>query len=306
MYKKIYHTTSEFLPSTDLPLSWTNSAEEEEISIIKIGRKNVWLNGGNFNDIDNFITSIEKFSKNKKIVIRGCNKKTTQKLKKIGFNETLFAKEAIIELNKEIPITQKLLRRINSLLKRGQVKEISNSKKNDILFDSFLGTTVHSGKPQLKNLFLDKLNQNTRLFIFEIIPNQWEGAILISKNSHSKMQGEQFFRKKNGMNGVMDTLVFQIGHILNNEGYAEFSLGEVPFIVKDELSSFSKTNLLHVIGKRIKFAYNYEGLHHFKNKFAARWDDIFICTNGKLKLYDIYRMAKKSNLLALTIYKIFN
>jgi glycosyltransferase 2 family protein len=306
LYKEIYHTKSEFIPSQNLPLSWTNNPGGDKISTIKISKNCIWLNGGSFKNIENFTTLIDNFSNNKNIVIRGCNRLVVKKLKEKGFSETLFAKEAIIELNKDILITDKLLKRINSLLKRGRIKEIFNSEENNIHFNMFLKLTVHQDMPKLKNLFLDKLSENTRLFIYEINQNQWEGAILISKNSESKMQGEQFFRKKAGMNGVMDALVFQMLKILRNEGYSEFSLGEVPFIATNKAARFSKANLLSFIGKRFQFAYNYQGLHYFKDKFATRWDDIYICTNRKLKFYDLFIMAKKSNLIALAIYKIFN
>lgn len=290
----------------NLPLSWTINIGLDEVSAIKISRNSLWLNGGSMKNIDNFISTVKKYSKKKQIIIRGCDKSVTNKLKQNGYYETLFAKEAIIELNNKIQLTNKLNRRIRSLLKRGSVREISYSKENILLFNEFTKKTVHSSEPQLKHLFIDRLTDKTRLFVFEITPNHWEGAILISKNSESKMQGEQFFRKINGMNGIMDTLVFQISNILENEGFSEFSLGEVPFVVKDDFSYFSKTNLLRFIGNKFKFAYNYEGLYHFKAKFASRWDDVFICSNRKLKFLDIFGMVKKSNLLSLTLYKIFN
>ncbi len=306
MYKDNYNTSTLNNSIHNLPLSWTIDFGQDEVSAIKIRKNSLWLNGGSMKNIENFLDTIEHYSKKKQIIIRGCDKSVTNKLKENGYHNTLFAKEAVIELSKCFPLTEKLNRRIRSLLKRGSVMEVSYSKETIHLFNEFIKTTVHSREPQLKHLFIDRLTNKTRLFVFEIIPNKWEGAILISKNSKSKMQGEQFFRKLNGMNGVMDTLVFQISEILKKEGFSEFSLGEVPFVVKDDFSYFSTTNFLRFIGSKFKFAYNYEGLYHFKDKFATRWDDVFICSNQKLKLFDIFGMVKKSNLLSLTLYKIFN
>ncbi len=306
MYKEIYNTSDSMIESHNLPLNWTIDIGRDEVSAIKISRNNLWLNGGSVQTIENFFNSVQNFSKKKQIIIRGCDKTVTNKLKEKGYHETLIAKEAVIELNNINQLTDKLNRRIKSLLKRGKVKEIPDTKENILLFNEFFKKTVHSIEPQLKHLFLDKLTNNTRLFVFEISKNKWEGAILISKNSKSKIQGEQFFRKINGMNGIMDTLVFQICDILKKEGYTEFSLGEVPFITNDTISSFSKTNLLRFIGRKFKFAYNYEGLFHFKDKFTTRWEDVFICSKKKLKFYDIFGMVKKSNLLSLALYKIFN
>jgi len=304
--KETHKTPFQKKSNHNLPLSWTVDIGLDEVSSIKIGKNSLWLNGGSMQHSENFLTSIEKYSKKKQIIIRGCDKTVTNKLKEKGYFETLFAKEAVIELNNEIPLTDKLKRRIRSLLKRGTVKEIYYSPENIHLFDEFKKDCVHSSEPQLKHLFIDRLSNKTRLFVFEINPNNWEGAILISKNSDSKMQGEQFFRKRNGMNGIMDTLVFQIGEILKREGYAEFSLGEVPFVTNDAFSTFSKAHLLRFIGRKFKFAYNYEGLFNFKDKFSTRWDNLYICSNREIKFYDIFGMVRKSNLLSLTFYKIFN
>nr|MDA3860834.1 hypothetical protein [Melioribacteraceae bacterium] len=105
MYKEIYHIKSDLKPSIGLPLSWTNIQGDDKVSIIKIGRKSIWLNGGSFYNTDNFTSIIKNLSKTKKVVIRGCNKSVSQKLKENGFSQTLFAQEAIIELCKEIPIS---------------------------------------------------------------------------------------------------------------------------------------------------------------------------------------------------------
>lgn len=292
--------------SHNLPLSWNTALGNNELSAIKISRNNYWLNGGTINNVENFYDTIQKFTESKKIIIRGCNNLISNNLKERGYHETLIAKEAVIELKNNLQITDKLNRRIKSLLSRGEVKEIPYSKENILRFKKFKKMSVNSNEPNLKHLFQDKLSTRTRLFVFEISEDNWEGAILISKNSDSKMQGEQFFRKINGMNGIMDTLVFKITQILKKEGYSEFSLGEVPFIGSHKNSNFSRSKLLQLIGRRFRFAYNYEGLFHFKNKFATRWDDLFICSNQELKFFDIYGMVKESNLLALALHKIFN
>ncbi len=305
MYKDSYHIKDLSDQSSNLPLSWTNCIGKEELSIIKIGRKSIWLNSGSFNNTNDFATSITNLTDAKNIIIRGCNKSVSDKLSKDGYKSTLFAKEAIIELNKEIKFSKKFNRRIGSLLKRGCVKEVVFSNKNATFLNDFLKSTIHWKKPKLRNLFLDELNEKTRLFVYEIYPNKWEGAILVSQNSKHKIQGEQFFRKRDGLNGVMDTIVYQICKTFKNEGYREFSLGETPFIIAQNSTKLSKTNILHFIGKRIKFAYNYEGLHYFKNKYATRWDDLFICSKGKLHFWDLFKMAKESNLLALLLYKAF-
>mgnify|MGYP002398312733 CR=1 FL=1 len=276
------------------------------MSTIKIGRKSVWISSGNFSNNDDFSEIITKYSSNKRVIIRGCNSEISTTLKINGFQRTLFAQEAIINLKKPITLSKKHQRRIKSLLNRGSVKEVYYNKKNEKQFSEFLKSTVHWKKPKLKNLFLDKIDKNTRLFVFEFDENKWEGAILVSQNSPSKMQGEQFFRKKDGKNGIMDTLVYHLVNLFSEEGFNEFSLGEVPFITSDNINTTFKAKLLKQIGRKIKFAYNYENLFYFKNKFATYWDDVYICTNTSLNFWDLLGIARKSNLLSLIAYKILN
>jgi hypothetical protein len=192
------------------------------------------------------------------------------------------------------------------LLARGKVREIYYSEANNKIFESFLKKTIHTDKPKLENLFLDKFSSETRLFIFEFAPNNWEGAILVSQNSRTKIQGEQFYRVREGKNGIMDTLVYELSNIFYNEGFLEFSLGEVPFLINSKFRNSWKTKFINIAGNRIKYAYNYQSLHYFKDKFATSWNNIYVCSNKRFLLWDLLGVAKKSNLLNLAIFKMFN
>lgn len=307
----IYFIGTEIIDTTltqinHLPLSWTYNSPKTKLSLVKIGRRSFWINGGNLSNLNQFNNEISKFSSKTNIYIRGCNIKTSNMLVSNGFKKTFFAKEAIIDLHFKKELSTKHTRRIKSLIKRGKIKEILFTKENKILFDNFLKETVHSHKPKLKHLFLDKLNTSTRFFVFEFTKDVWEGGILVSQNSETKMQGEQFFRKNNGKNGIMDVLVYELSNIFYKEGFKEFSLGEVPFLVNGENNLRWKAKLINILGRKIKYAYDYEKLRYFKSKFATRWDDIYICSNKTISFIDLFGIARKSNLLMLAIYKIFN
>jgi len=306
MYKDYYYISNKSVSEHNLPLSWTYSKNKNELTFINIGKRSIWLSGGSFNDISSFSKVINEYSRKNRIIIRGCNNTVATKLSNIGFFKTPFACEAIIELNAKKHFSKNTLIRINSLLKRGRVKEIQFSDESNKIFDNFIPSTVHWNKPQLKHLFLDKTSNSTRLFVYEIIPNIWEGAILVSQNSAIKIQGEQFFRKKIGKNGIMETIVYEACNILKEEGFSEFSLGEVPFVTQKNDKKLYFSYLVKLVGKSIKFAYNSDGLFYFKNKFANRWDDLYICSNRKFRLWNLFGIARKSNLFSLIIYKIFN
>jgi len=61
------------------------------------------------------------------------------------------------------------------------------------------------------------------------------------------------------------------------------SLGEVPFH-HDEASVNWKSQSINSAGRMFKFAYNYPGLFHFKNKFSPHWQPVYLCAKPRLIL----------------------
>ena len=84
--------------------------------------------------------------------------------------------------------------------------------------------------------------------------------------------------------GVMEALFAGTMDILKEEGFKEFSLGEVPF-VSDSFDSATALNsgqhvkekVLFCTGYLLKYAYNFENLFRFKNKFRPVWRPVYIC-----------------------------
>jgi len=80
----------------------------------------------------------------------------------------------------------------------------------------------------------------------------------------------------------MECLVAGIVEILSREGIREWSLGEAPFMLlmehnKEELNFMEKLTVS--AGAWSKYAYNFEGLYRFKNKFAPEWRPVMLCTD---------------------------
>ena len=290
-----------------LPLSWINSTKNTFVNYIKLGFSTFWIYSCSISNISTIANILKNLSKkpNANFVIRGCNKKISKYLYQNNFDSIIIGKEAIIELGQDPFIKKSLKELVKRGLKNGIIKEIDNSTKSVKKLEEIKSNSAHSNEPQLKYLFLDEFIPETRVFAFINKMNIWQGAILISLNSPQKVQTELLLRRISAPNGMMEALINYIYNILKKEGFKEWSLGEVPFIVDpNDLMFLSKPYILNKIGKALKYAYNYEGLYYFKNKFATRWENIYLCARPTVKFRHIFMLSAKSRLLSLTLYKL--
>ncbi|MBI9071681.1 MAG: DUF2156 domain-containing protein [Melioribacteraceae bacterium] len=171
----------------------------------------------------------------------------------------------------------------------------------------FYKYTTHSNEPKLKNLFYDNIFEGMSFFVFYKNNNfysvqNWLGAILLSQNSSIKLHTELLLRRKDAPVGIMEALIFEIFNTLDKSGFSELSLGEVPFVESD--IGISLQNIIFIkTGKLLNFAYNYNGLFNFKNKFNPEWNNLFLCGFPKITIWDLFNLSVKSNFLSLVIKK---
>lgn len=251
---------------------------------------------------DIFETLIKSNSDND-LLFDGCPKVIKNILSDYQFNLLQVGREAILHLDKnhfEKKSVQELIKRG---LKKGNVKEFPYSEENQLKLKNFVSISSISNLPKLKHLFCNTFEKFTRLFVFLDKEDNWLGVITISHKSELFIQTELIMRRKNNPIGIMEALIFEIFQILKKEGKEYWSLGAVPFVIKVPFS-FSKQWLINFAGRRLRFAYNYEGLFNFKNKFMPTWIDYYICFNNKISFLQLYDLMRKSNLLALVAKKI--
>ncbi len=292
-----------------LPLSWKYSEAKCYTEFIELNNSTKWIYSASLLNMDQFFRSeflLNNDSRNE-IIIRGCNQKITDYLLYLNFRSILIGKEAILELDKELFTKRSLKEQIRRGLKHGCAEEVEYSTEAIKQLADFKNRSSHASEPQLKYFFIDEFKPGTRLFVFKDTSEIWQAAVLVSKNSTWKIHTELLLRKKNTPNGVMEALLYQIYLTLREDGFLEWSLGEVPFIKDNhfEFSFFSLQGLLIGIGRSLKFAYNYKGLFFFKNKLASRWDNIYMCASPKVKLKHFILLSIKSNLTSLALFKLF-
>ncbi len=252
----------------------------------------------------NFITQ-QTLHSSKDVIIRGCNKYHVEELSKQGFTSTKIGMEAILETSAN-HFEKKSL---NSLIKRGlrygNVYQKPYSYKVAKQFNEFRKKTVHSHKPQLKNLFQTDFTPNNLLYVFQSKTNEWLGAILLSVNSNEKLHTELILRKKNAPTGIIEAIIKNIFEDAKKNGFTKVSLGEVPFVLKKNTKIDNYRVYFAIkLGSLFKFAYNYKGLYNFKNKFTPKWEFVYISVKPKLKLKHFAFLFVQSNLHNLIIFRL--
>ena len=239
------------------------------------------------------------------ILIDGCNKKFANHLANSGFELLSIGKEAVLNIQGDHFKKKSLKELIRRGLRQKFFEEISFSIEMKKRLNNFKLNCSHGKEPQLKYLFSNEFEPFFRLFVLKDENDKWYGAFMLSNKENNFAQTELILRRKNAPVGVMEALIFSIFTKLKNENYEYWSLGGVPFTVYED-KLFTKEGMINFIGRRLRFAYNYEGLYFFKNKFNPIWIDYYFCVKPKLTFSVLLKVLIKTNLHKLIIYKLPN
>jgi len=221
------------------------------------------------------------------VVIRGCRSEIAEFLQGKGFGAVRTGAEAIMDLN-EIPEPAASVRALAKRgLRHGVVEEIPFSEWHERRVSRFKSLTAHGAKSQLRYLFNAGFHPLTRCFVFRAPEGRWLGAVTVSMSSESSAHTEMILRDKDAPTGAMEALFSGIMNELKGEGLRLFSLGEVPFvshagggIVPITYSSRIMEKILFSAGRVLRYAYDFEGLYRFKNKFGPVWEPVYVCSPG--------------------------
>jgi lysylphosphatidylglycerol synthetase-like protein (DUF2156 family) len=189
--------------------------------------------------------------------------------------------EAVLDLGRPHMKRKTISASLNRGIKHGQVEEISVNDSTVHQFDAFRRETTHAEKPQLSHVFRQNLSLDKRTFVFCSYSGKWLALITISRRDRFAFHTELMLRHRNAPGDIMECLVAEIFEILRSEGIQEWSLGEVPFVFPDQAASEPLNpveKLILTIASSCKYAYDYETLYRFKNKFSPVWRPVMLCT----------------------------
>jgi len=289
-----------------LPFSFCRYDEDKPILfLIDLNKKSKWLT---FTRVP-YDYDLTKFLKEYLytfkvgLLIDGCNKGIAYELSDNGYEILKTGQEAVLDLRYE-HFKKKSLK---ELIRRGcrgkYVEEISFSSEMKYRLRKFKYECTHGNEPQLKFLFSDEFEPFNRLFVIKDEKDVWYGAFMLSHKERDYAQTELILRRKHAPVGVMEALIYSIFTKLKKEGYEYWSLGGVPFSVYED-TLFTKEGVINFVGRKLRFAYNYEGLFFFKNKFNPVWIDYYFCVKPKLTFSILFKVLIKTNLHKLIINKL--
>jgi lysylphosphatidylglycerol synthetase-like protein (DUF2156 family) len=289
-----------------IPSTFSIHAKEEvSYSLVSLSKNIEWLTNVKIPvklDFGSLVSELMlKHAKN--YFIAGCNYNNFRFLKKRGYEGIRIGCEAILNLKGDHFKKRSLRELVRRGMKRGSTVEIKHSREAARKLQEFGKFTRHGSEPQLKYLFNTAFEENNRLFVFRNPEGEWLGALLISEKSDKWVQSEAILCRNKAQPGIMEALIHEISRILRDERYEYWSLGAVPFIIYNS-RFLSKEQIINVSGRLMKFAYNYKGLYHFKNKFNPIWVDYYFVIRPSFNPAALLEILIKSNLLKLAIYKL--
>jgi phosphatidylglycerol lysyltransferase len=218
------------------------------------------------------------------ILIRGCRSEIAGFLMGREFTALRTGAEALIDLGSHSGTLTAAMGISRRGMRWGGVEEVTFTEASAERFSRLRSASAHGRKPQLRYLYHTGLDPSTRCFVYRTPGDRWLGAVTVSESARSLAHTEMILRDRDAPPGVMEALFAGTMDILKEEGFKEFSLGEVPF-VSDSFDSATALNsgqhvkekVLFCTGYLLKYAYNFENLFRFKNKFRPVWRPVYIC-----------------------------
>jgi len=290
-----------------LPLSWSRVGSlTPQFLLLKLPLSHsFWLPFANIPGDDPFETVFDNIVKKlpDNLVIRGCNTAIAAFLHRQGWGAIQVGAEAVLNLPGNRCKKASLRELVRRGLRHGVVCEVEYSAECVQKLEVLRRDSVHGRKPRLQYLFRSGMDDTRRCFVFKTTQGKWLGAVTLSRNGFETYHAELILRHSLAPIGVMEALLLTVTNRLREENCSALSLGEVPFM-RMEPSRSGRTALLHHIGRAYKFAYNYEGLYRFKNKFEPEWRPLYICARPKITTTILSDLFFRSGCFRLAKYKI--
>ena len=221
--------------------------------------------------------------------------------KKLGFRKIKIGDDAIVDLttfNLEGKEAKKLRHAVNQLEKRG----IRLAR-----YDPPLSTEVMSQLQQVSDAWLQIPGRRERTFTLGLFEYNYvrstavyaavdpSGKILAFMNSiPSFCKGEATIdlmrHLPDAAPGIMDFLFIKVFFARKEEGFQRFSLGMAPMAGFGEHEEASaEERAVHYFMQQLHFLFSYQGLLHYKSKFATIWEPRYTIYRNVLNLPRVAR-----------------
>lgn len=239
-------------------------------------------------------------------VFRGCTRSMAEYFFDRSCRILMTGSEAVLDLRKAAPVRKTVARSLARGKRHGYVEEVFINEENRYRFEQFRHETQHAAKPQLMHLFRQEPHSGCRLFVFRAFSGKWYAAVTLSPRGERAMHTELMLRHADAPGDIMECLIFAVHAALQNEGYIEWSLGEVPFMMPSQPSGESRNSLeqfMVATASFLRYAYDHEALYRFKNKFAPIWRPVMLCTSRTPSVLMLTELAVSMGYTDLLAYQ---
>lgn len=213
-------------------------------------------------------------------VIKGCPPGFSEVFAELRHDTIRSGIDAVLDLSDNTHFDG---RKVVAALKRGQrhgsVVEVFLGEGHSGQFEGLLSASPHAGKPQLRHVFRVDPSHSARCFVFRDPSGKWLALATLSRKTKTVYQTELLVRDRNAPGDIMECLIAEMAAALRSEGASELSLGEVPFMLHsaDRQPLTMMEQLVFSSVRYCRYAYDYQGLYSFKNKFRPSWRTLRLC-----------------------------
>jgi lysylphosphatidylglycerol synthetase-like protein (DUF2156 family) len=289
----------------DLPLSWTQIPGEDKNLLSLTGRisHTCWLALADVPEnmnMPDLLTEIREQEPNG-FLIRGCTGSCVTFLRNEGGKCLRIGSEAVLLKEGDHFQRGSIRELVRRGLRWGNIEELPYTDSNYRMIEELYSHSRYGNRTRLRYLFRNEFQPQTRCFALMGEHGKPLAALSISRAGKTKYQTELLVRSRQAPVGVMEALIEQVYRSLCAENIATWSLGEVPFVFStgQKLSVLEK--LVQITGHQIRFAYDYQGLFNFKNKFNPRWQDVYLCGFPSVSPTMLLDIIQQSGLLKLVV-----
>ncbi len=234
-----------------------------------------------------------------RLAYRGCPPQTADYLQAHGFKRLCSGMEAVLKLADHTWKRSSLRELSRRGLRFGHTKEFLGTAENAAInTEKLFENSRYATRPKLQYLFRLAPDHATRCFYFCSNSGEWLAAITLSIKNPRFIATELLLRRSNAPIGVMEALVEYTAEALASEGFEYWSLGEVPFYQLGQKSHWLEP-LYMTVGRMMRFAYNYRGLHAFKDKYRPLWRPVYLCAKPEINLLLLADMTFTSGFFRL-------
>lgn len=236
-------------------------------------------------------------------LVRGCSDKTVGLLGRQG-GVLKTGAEAVLHLQNGHFEKKSLRKLLHQAEKKGRIVEMPLSDENRTRLMELQRQARHGSRPQLSHVFRTYPFEECRCFAFLSRKDEWLAAVTVTFRDDFVAHTELMLKQHDAPPGIMELLLARVFRTFREEGFSEWSLGEVPFyhLVQKTGCGFSgEEKMIALAAELCRSVYDFKGLFYFKNKFEPEWRDVYLYSKRGVTLLTLADLAIKTGYTELIV-----